>query len=404
MVDIRLPYDARRARAVLGRLRADGDRFSAKLRTLDAHPGLHSQRGARSSGATLREWDRVSALADECAAQLRAHLDDMDRAAAILGDRGRVGRQELAELTAIFDGPADGSAGAVARVAAMDRAYDEVYAAVCDLERCATLVRQQLGRIDATLRELAAQAAGLPFPDGDTANLLDGLRREWEAIAPAAAADPKGCVDATQDAAGDGTPDRLHRLTAGIGNARSDLSVLGRQQAKAQASLVGLRERVDALAAVEAQCRHVDGDVRIRILGVPPAADPAAAAGLRQALDDLQRRPPGSWRQVDAAVRDLGGRISAALDGTLARHDTAVALLERRDELRGRLDAYRAMAIRLRHAEDLLLAAEYERAHDLLFAAPCDLVEADAAVSRYQRAVIDRTHPDDTVQSGGRDR
>ncbi|HEX6345548.1 hypothetical protein [Umezawaea sp.] len=64
-------------------------------------------------------------------------------------------------------------------------------------------------------------------------------------------------------------------------------------------------------------------------------------------------------------------------------------LLDRRTELRGRLEAYRAKATRLGHAEDAALAAVHRAAHDVLFTAPCDLPEATRAVGRYQQAVLD---------------
>jgi hypothetical protein len=64
-------------------------------------------------------------------------------------------------------------------------------------------------------------------------------------------------------------------------------------------------------------------------------------------------------------------------------------LLDRRAELRGRLEAYRAKATRLGHAEHPALSALHRAAHDVLFTAPCDLPEATRAVGRYQRAVLD---------------
>jgi hypothetical protein len=64
-------------------------------------------------------------------------------------------------------------------------------------------------------------------------------------------------------------------------------------------------------------------------------------------------------------------------------------LLDRRTELRGRLEAYRAKATRLGHAESATLSALHRAAHDVLFTAPCDLPEATRAVGRYQQAVLD---------------
>ena len=66
----------------------------------------------------------------------------------------------------------------------------------------------------------------------------------------------------------------------------------------------------------------------------------------------------------------------------------AAALLDERDELRGLLDAYQAKAARLGAAEDTGLAMLYQQARDLLWAAPCDLRVAAAAVTHYQQAIL----------------
>jgi hypothetical protein len=63
-------------------------------------------------------------------------------------------------------------------------------------------------------------------------------------------------------------------------------------------------------------------------------------------------------------------------------------LLDRHRELRGLLDAYRAKGARLGAAENIELAALYQRARDLVRAAPCDLPAAGDAVRGYQRAVL----------------
>jgi len=86
-------------------------------------------------------------------------------------------------------------------------------------------------------------------------------------------------------------------------------------------------------------------------------------------------------------------------DATLQRARTELADSSRprreRAELRGRLGAYRAKAATLGRIEDLALEQLYQRAHDLLWSAPCDLAIASAAVAEYQSAV------NATAASGG---
>lgn len=92
-------------------------------------------------------------------------------------------------------------------------------------------------------------------------------------------------------------------------------------------------------------------------------------------------------RELTGVVRD----IDTALESTRTAVDNAAGLLERRRELRGRLDAYRAKAKRMGRGEDPLLAECHRRAVDLLRARPCDLRAATKAVAHYQRVLSDDT-------------
>jgi hypothetical protein len=71
-------------------------------------------------------------------------------------------------------------------------------------------------------------------------------------------------------------------------------------------------------------------------------------------------------------------------------------LLDRRAELRGRLEAYQVKAARLGHAEDAELSGLHDEAHEILFTAPCDLPAATRALNRYRQAIQDRTREEGT--------
>ncbi|MFE3258169.1 hypothetical protein [Nocardia sp. NPDC059229] len=90
----------------------------------------------------------------------------------------------------------------------------------------------------------------------------------------------------------------------------------------------------------------------------------------------------------DPGVRFLDG---VPLTGASATRDNALALLDRRDELRVRVDAYRVKGARLRLSEDPAVDARYRRAYELLHSAPCDLAAATRAVAEYQRAITEKT-------------
>jgi hypothetical protein len=80
--------------------------------------------------------------------------------------------------------------------------------------------------------------------------------------------------------------------------------------------------------------------------------------------------------------------VAAATEHCREAERAAAAQLDRRDELRGLLDAYKAKAAGLGGAENAELEAAYGRARDALWTAPCDLAVATAAVTGYQQAVL----------------
>jgi hypothetical protein len=63
------------------------------------------------------------------------------------------------------------------------------------------------------------------------------------------------------------------------------------------------------------------------------------------------------------------------------------SVLEARDQLRGRLDAYLAKAYAVGLAEDGKVAAAHDEACRALYTAPTDLERARDLVERYQHAV-----------------
>jgi hypothetical protein len=90
-------------------------------------------------------------------------------------------------------------------------------------------------------------------------------------------------------------------------------------------------------------------------------------------------------------MNELERAVNRAVADAQTVLTTIIGLLDRRSELRGRLDAYCAKAARLGHAEDAELGALHREAHELLFTTPCDLRASTVAVARYQHAVVNRS-------------
>ncbi len=99
------------------------------------------------------------------------------------------------------------------------------------------------------------------------------------------------------------------------------------------------------------------------------------------------------WDVLAREADDLDRVAATALENARTALRAISGLLDRRAELRGRLEAYQVKAARLGHAEDAELARLHGEAHRILFTAPCDLAGATRALNSYRQAIQDRTQP-----------
>jgi len=132
------------------------------------------------------------------------------------------------------------------------------------------------------------------------------------------------------------------------------------------------------------------------------APPPATATVLRGRLDELDRlQAAAQWPQLADLLSTVESTAIRARDRAVQQRGVADGLLARRDELRGRLEAYRAKAAALGYAEDAELASAFDQAHALLFSAPCDLRAATRAVHAFQAGLARRpVRRPDLVEDG----
>jgi hypothetical protein len=207
---------------------------------------------------------------------------------------------------------------------------------------------------------------------GRTATLDEADRRLGDFTA-ALAADPLGC-DETDLAAARTLIDRADAERTSAAELREALT---QRLADAHALLAVLADATRAAAtAQEAAAGRF--------------ADPAGADGpdLRPdlaAIDALAAA--GHWSLISPRLSDWTRAARARIDALRAAAAHNSGLLADRNELRGRLDAYRAKALRRGLGEDGDLTPLAEAARTALYAAPCDLDAARAAVNAYQDAL-----------------
>ncbi|MFB4266757.1 hypothetical protein [Nonomuraea sp. GTA35] len=373
------------------RARADErDRISGDLLDLESHTTYQLIKGASLRGATERRW----AAAQEALTALWS-LNDAYRAVLreaeqVRAARARLGADQLARLTELL-----GGASVVVRAAAkpveqrsllpqaderltldeavtrMDTAFREVTGALNDIDAVWGSVLPRLDDAEADLRRIRELEREL----GEAADLA-GQEAELRRIRAAVVEDPLG-PPVEQDL------DRLARLLAGA-RAEVELALVVKgEYARRRENLVA---ELDRVRAAESEARLAHGAVVVKI-ALPPQAQPRSRVeGLAGALDALDVSAD-AWVQRAKRLATLEENARKAAEQALATAKALYGLVGRRDELRGRLGACQAMAVRKGLAEDPAAMELYERARALLWSAPCDLTRAATAVENFQRAI-----------------
>jgi hypothetical protein len=376
--------------AELAQRSAAEGRIATSLVELERHPGHALLSAGRLTGRTAQEWARASADL----AELWQDFDIYRRVLAAARDvLSRTRTADDPELHRLLREPSvevgrsvveRKLTGAVERVdtitlaeladrmeAAFDRAHD-LFVTSHDLhEKFLAAIGPLAERLRAA-RQLAAE-----LEDTRVAELTARI----EELTARYTTDPLVLADAPPDAALAALGARVDTLTADLGRAAAARDAWDDRLAR-----VG-----DAITDVEV-ARAAAEQVRLRaqelVVTAPldPAPDRAAALrGVLTALIDGRLPSRRGWPARARALTDLETAVDAAAAEVRAAHALADGLLERRTELRGRFEAYRAKAGRLGLSErpDLLaLDADVRR---LLWTRPADLAAATRALVSYQQ-------------------
>jgi hypothetical protein len=187
-----------------------------------------------------------------------------------------------------------------------------------------------------------------------------------------------GQVDTTRIA-------RLRERTAAAVAAVGRLAAL-RADADARISAVAAAVSAAADARQDAMAARDRAAAKIAAAALPAPPELGGLTGRLAGTGEL--KAAGRWTRLASELDLIEKQAADAASQCREVERHAAALLDRREELRGLLDAYQARAARLGGAEDPELDARYGRARELLWTAPCDLPAATAAVTGYQQAVL----------------
>jgi hypothetical protein len=366
----------------LGRLRGERDRITSVLLDLESQQGYRLLKGAALTGETERRWAELSIVLTSLWSLFEAYQRVLALAEEV---RARRPRPDLPELAALLTGPSVELPSDIplerrtllgpsaerltldAVVTRMTRLYEEAARAIANVDASWSALLSRLGEADDEARGLRESLGGDPE--------LDRIDGELDALRETVRTDPLSITPAAFD---------------GVAAALATLRDAVRVRAEHGGRVRRIEESIGLIRAAEDEARQERKRALAKIAPpVPP--EPAELSGpladRLAALDALD----GHWTELAGRVADLELATAKALEQARETVRTIAGLIERRDELRGRLGAYRAKAGRLGHSEDPELTELYQRTRDLLWTAPCDLRRATASLAEYQRAIGDRT-------------
>ncbi|GIE97319.1 hypothetical protein [Paractinoplanes rishiriensis] len=379
------------ADAELQRLETAMTAIAANLVDLDDNPARKDLDRTRLTGRTAAAWqDAAESLAQlwdgyrtltELIARARAlrdrrRLSDADRAAFVHEVLGRsvhlsTTTVPLAQRGLLGAGQVHTTCSPAELLSAMEAAF-----------ATAAGVATRAGEIWHRLLPAAADATAsvehvraLVRAGGGSTRTVDEADRRLRMFTATLATDPLAADEhdlvAVRDlvARADAERTSAAELRAALGQRLADAHALAGRIAEAQRAADAARQ-----AAAD---RFREQDL-ITVRGGDLRPDLAAVDALAAA---------GQWALISPRLADWTRRARerlAALDTAAARN---AGLLTDRNELRGRLDAYQAKALRRGLAETAGLSALAEAARTALYTAPCDLQAARAAVDAYQDAL-----------------
>jgi hypothetical protein len=379
---------------------AERDTIQTNLLDLDGSFGKRLLAGATLSGETKKRWDAAAAELTTLWETFTAYSAVIDRAVEVLGTVRRSPGPALTELSTILNGPSvrlahassavargdlTGTAETTVTLAAARQEMRRAFAVVADVVAAAETVwntmSDQLQQVASDLGAARQQAGGIA--DDALSNALALAEADLGQLRDAVNSDPlalwqDGKVDAAR-------LDRLRERAVAAVSRAAELAVLrenaGQRIAAVAVTVSAARDAwQDAMAARAAALAKVAGQL-------PGPPDVHGLAGQLAALDTLQAA--GRWSRLASELDRLEEQAGAAARECRDAERQATALLDRRAELRGLLEAYQAKAARCGGAEDSELDERHGRARDLLWTAPCDLPSAADAVTAYQQAVLE---------------
>ncbi|HUJ64923.1 MAG TPA: hypothetical protein VLX59_05275 [Acidimicrobiales bacterium] len=180
--------------------------------------------------------------------------------------------------------------------------------------------------------------------------------------------------------------DEVERARGDLMTATDSMANVGERLAALGSALDAAVEEIrDAEDAVETARAKIEG---LNVRTVDVASLESSVRDLRGELGEVAELASEDRPGADRAARILDAKVTALRSEAGRLSAAAAEPMATRQELRGRLDAYRAKAYALGRGEDTHLDRLYRAARQILYTAPCDLAAAERRLEAYQSAVL----------------
>jgi hypothetical protein len=392
------------AQATLNKAAAERDTIQRNLLDLDGSFGKQLLSGASLTGESKRRWDTAANTLAGLWETFTAYSAVIDQAAQLMST---VKDRDMGSVSALLSGPsvrlsrgpaplgrrdlADGGVEMLtvpSAVAQMRREFSGVTEVVAAAEAVWGEVGGLLDQAATDLTRAVSLAAGLS--DDTLSARLAEVSTELSAQRSMLNTDPLSLWRDGPDGRGG------HGDTSAAVRVRERVAAVAAEVDSVAKVRDGARQRIDAMATAQATAAaawqaalQARQRAAVKIAGEFLPAVPTAYPGTcvdRAGLDALASA--GQWQrlsaEIDRAERDLAAEVTVYRKAV----GDAESALDRREELRGMLQAYKAKAARLGGAEDFGLIERYDAARELLWTAPCDLRAAGDAVAAFQQAIL----------------
>jgi hypothetical protein len=388
------------AAAAVAAAAAERDTIQANLLELDGSFGKRLLAGATLTGQSKQRWAAADAQLAALWQTFGAYSAVVDKAAEIAAGLGKSTSARVAQISALLTGPSvrltgvstplglrDLTSGGqtdlplAAAVAQMRRAFAMVAGVCTAAETVWNEIADRLQRAGASLAAARQQLAGLD--DDALTGPLGAAEANLSQLREQVNTDPLAFWQG-----GRADTSRLELLDGQVAAVTARTGELAALRAGADRKIAAVRAEVTSAQAAWQDAAAAQQRLAEKISGItpPPLPDAGQLAGRLDAIAGLHQA--GRWTRLATELDTLQHDAAAIGRDCRAAEQAAAGGIEHRDELRGMLDAYRAKAGVLGAAENASLDAFYQQAHDLLWTAPCDIAAADAAVTRYQQAVL----------------